>query len=164
MAFNSKVSNFKGGLIMDVWVWAIVIAVCVIVEVVSLQLTTVWVIPGALVSMIIAIFQTPYSLAALLTQLLITLISAIILAIFTRPILMKAFKLHGIKTNIEGKLGKELTLLEDIKFNKPGKVKMSGVTWSVILEDEKAELNKGEVVKPIKVEGNKLVVQKIKNQ
>lgn len=73
------------------------------------------------------------------------------------------FKNMNSKTNLDAQTGKQHVLLESIDFEKNGSIKINDVIWTAISENDE-KIAKGEVVEILRVEGNKMVVKKVKTQ
>ena len=65
-------------------IWLIVMVVCLVVEISTLGLASIWFAGGALLAMIIALIGGPLWL-----QILVFLVASIVLLIFTRPLATK---------------------------------------------------------------------------
>ena len=83
-------------------IWLIVLVVCLVVEISTLGLASIWFAGGALLAMLIAMIGGPLWL-----QVLIFLVTSVVLLIFTRPIAMKYFNKNREKTNVDSKIGKQ---------------------------------------------------------
>lgn len=67
-------------------IWLIILVVCIIIEIITMGLTTIWFAGGALVSAIAAAFSAPLWL-----QIILFLVVSLILLYLTRPIAVKYF-------------------------------------------------------------------------
>ena len=93
----------------EIVTWLIIFAVCLIVEIISLGLTTIWACGGALVAMIIAFFG-----GSLPLQIVVFLVVTTILFFTTRPIAKKHLDNKLVKTNVESLIGKHVIVSDDI--------------------------------------------------
>ena len=66
--------------------WLIVLVALVVIELLTMGLTTVWFAGGALIATIAAVFHTPFFL-----QVILFLAVSAVLLIFTRPLAVKYF-------------------------------------------------------------------------
>ena len=85
--------------IMDVnmtVVWLVLLVILVVVELITMGLTTIWFAGGALAAALISIPGTPLAL-----QILVFLIVSALLLYFTRPVAVKYFNRDRIRTNVE---------------------------------------------------------------
>ena len=74
---------------------------------------------------------------------------------------MKKLLKTEIKTNADAVIGAEFTLLTDIGFNQTGTIKINGVVWNVNTENEKEEISAGTIVRVLRIQGNKYIVEKV---
>ncbi|MFA7074780.1 MAG: NfeD family protein [Endomicrobiaceae bacterium] len=76
---------------------------------------------------------------------------------FIRPVMKKYIDKKKIETNVDSLIGTPATVIEDIKPNKRGKVKVAGEIWLAVSEEE---FTAGETAVIVSVDGTKLVVKK----
>ncbi len=133
---------------MEPFYWLIALAVFLIIEIITLGLTTIWFAGGALVAFILAIFGVP-----VLVQIAIFLIVSIVLLVFTRPAVEQKLNSSRFKTNVNSMIGKEGKVMETVdNFNEKGVVIVNGQEWT-------ARSSSDDLVIP---EGSKVVVDAIK--
>lgn len=134
--------------------WLILFVVCVVIEIISMGLTTIWFAGGALVSVIASLFQAPLWL-----QVLLFLLVSLILLFFTRPIAVKYFNKDRVKTNVEGMIGKQAIVISEVNnLQGTGQVTVGGMEWTARSVSEDATLPVGSVVWIKDVKGVKLMV------
>jgi len=133
--------------------WLIVLAVLILIEIMTLGLTTIWFAGGALVAFIVSLFFDN-----LLVEIILFLIVSLVLLYFTRPFVLKYFNPKRTKTNYEGLIGKEALVIITIdNINGIGQVSVDGQDWSAkSLEGNIIE--KGSRVKIQGITGVKLMV------
>ncbi|HIW36883.1 MAG TPA: NfeD family protein [Candidatus Treponema faecavium] len=112
------------------WVWLAAAVLCLIIEACTLGLTTVWFALSAFV--MIPIGFTP--LAAEL-QVLLFLLIACVLLVFTRPAAVKKLKIGAARTNIDSLHGKKALVITTVHPYEPGEIKINGVVWSAQAAD-----------------------------
>lgn len=140
---------------MSILVWAILVVIFVIIEIATVQLVSIWLAAGALVTMICCYFFAP----GLLGQLAIFLITSTLFLAFTFPILKKMRGKGHVSTNSELDIGKTATVIEDIDQDSgTGRVTLNGVDWSAVSENG-AVIRKGCIVVVTRVHGAKLFVE-----
>ena len=136
--------------------WLILMAALIVIEIISLGLTTIWFALGALVAYFAALAG-----ANIIVQVVVFLIVSIIALVFTRPLAMKYF--NGIKrekTNAEGLIGKRAKVIEQIDNDREtGRVIVNGQEWMARTEDEDI-INIDEIVEILRISGVKLIVKK----
>lgn len=135
--------------------WLIAFVVLLIIEIITLGLTTVWFALGA-----IAAFLAAYVGASTTVQVIVFLIVSIVLLVFTRPIAMKFFNQKRERTNAESLIGQKALVLEKIdSIHGVGKVIVNGMEWSAKTE-ESMEIEKDTIVSIKGIQGVKLIVEK----
>ncbi len=135
--------------------WLIAFVVLLIIEIITLGLTTVWFALGA-----IAAFLAAYVGVSVTAQVVVFLIVSIVLFVFTRPIAMKFFNQKRERTNAESLIGQKALVLEKIdSIHGVGKVMVNGMEWSAKTE-ESGEIEKDAIVSIKGIQGVKLIVEK----
>ena len=135
--------------------WLIVFVVLLVVEIVTLGLTTVWFALGAIAS-----FLAAYVGASILVQIIVFLITSIVLLIVTRPIVMKHFNQKRERTNAESLIGQKAIVIETVdSIHGVGRVEVNGMEWSAKTE-ESGLIEKDTIVSIKGIQGVKLIVEK----
>ncbi|MCL2771055.1 MAG: hypothetical protein FWD89_01955 [Firmicutes bacterium] len=146
---------------MEPWIWAIIFAVCILIEFATLELFAIFVAGGALGGMVMAFMPITDPGWAVASEVIVCIGVTFILLLLLRPIIKKMLMGKTGKFNMDGIEGRELTLQSDIKFGQHGKIKVNGVVWNAISENEKDEILRGATVRLIKLDGNKWVVKEV---
>ncbi len=137
--------------------WLIIIAVLILIEIITLGLTTIWFAGGALVAFVVSMF-----IDNLFIEIMVFLLVSIALLYFTRPLVVKYFNPKRVKTNYEGVIGKDALVtirIDNIKAE--GQVIVDGQEWSArSLEGNVIEV--GTKVKVQSISGVKLMVTGVK--
>ena len=134
------------------WVfWLVLIIILTIIEVITINLVTIWFVVSGIVALILSFWITN---SVILSTVFVIL--GIILLLTTKPILDKLLK-HSSPTNLERIIGSTGIVTESIKKDTIGEVKADGKRWSAIADEEILE---GEKVKIKKIDGVKLIVKK----
>ena len=137
------------------WVWLAVIAISIIIEIITLDLVSVWFAFGAVVPFILSAIEG----VGIEWQIAIFVVVSALLIIFVRKYAQKLlFKNMNAKTNVDALEGRKVRLLEDTDFEKNGSVKINDVVWTAISDDGKL-IKQGSLVEIVKVDGNKLHVR-----
>lgn len=138
------------------WFWLAVMVVCVIFEVFTFTLTTVWGAVAALVMIFVSKTNMP-----LKWQIMLFLILTIALVLTTRPFAVKKLKLGSEKTNVDSMQDQEVLVTKKISQFEKGEVKVkNGVIWTAVTEDG-SELEEGAVCRITSINGNTLTVRRI---
>jgi len=139
------------------YLWLIVAVVLAVVEGATLNLTTIWFAVGALAAWLVTFLNFSWTL-----QIIIFVLVSGILLIFTKPLVKKYLKVGEVKTNAEEVIGKEAIVIENINnINAKGKVKVKGQIWTARSYNSDV-IEKDTIVRVLRIEGVKLIVQKIK--
>lgn len=132
--------------------WFITFLVLLFIEVITVDLVTIWFAIGALAAM-----GTAFLTDSILIQVAVFVVVSVIALLVTRP-LVKKFKGFDITpTNSDRVIGKVGEVTKKIEKNKYGEVKIFGSIWTAYSEQE---LDVGSRVKVLGIDGVKLVVQK----
>ena len=134
-------------------IWLIVLVVCLVAEIATLGLTSIWFAGGALLALLIAMIGGPLWL-----KVLVFLVASIVLLIVTRPIAAKYFNKNREKTNVNSKLGKQAIVTVTIDNLKgEGQIVTEGMEWTARSLDSTV-IEEGSVVTIEKIEGVKAIV------
>ena len=137
-------------------VWLIIMVVLIIIECLTLGLTTIWFAGGSLVAWIAALLNAP-----VIVQVILFLIVSIVLLVFTRPIALKHFNKDRTKTNAEALVGEQAVVTEDINnLMATGAVSLNGQEWTARTSDDNIVIKKGEIVTVLSIAGVKLIVER----
>lgn len=135
-------------------IWLVVLVACLVVEISTLGLTSIWFAGGALLAMIISLIGGPLWL-----QVLVFLVASIVLLVFTRPIATKYFNKSRTKTNVDSKIGKQAIVTERIdNLIGEGRIVTDGMEWTARSLDSSV-IEEGTVVTIEKIEGVKAIVK-----
>ncbi len=139
-----------------VWIWLAVLVLSLIVEFVTMELVSIWFSAGSLTSLILAICRvSPY------VQLIVFIALSLACMLGFRKLALKfLLEKDNEKTNSDSFIGKVFKLTSGIAENKPGTVKINGVEWNVVTDNEDDEIPEGTHVVIKKISGNKLIVEK----
>ncbi len=133
-------------------IWAVLILVFVIVEGISLGLTSIWFAFGALVALISTFF-----VSSLLIQTTLFLVTSVVLLYFTKPIAKKYLKAGNEKTNVDSLIGLKGIVVDEITRHSDGQVKVKGQIWTAF-SDEDIEIDVDIIVEEVR--GVKMRVKK----
>jgi len=141
-------------------IWLVLLIVFVVVEAITLGLASIWFAGGALIALIVAALKGPVWL-----QLVLFLVTALVLLIFTRPVAVKYFNKDRVKTNVSSIIGKQGIVTAEIdNLQATGQVTVGGQEWSARSCEEGMTIPEGAVVEVEAVSGVKLMVRLIEMQ
>lgn len=135
------------------WLWLAVIVLAIMIDLVTSDFLFSGFSIGALVALILAMINT-----SVISQIIIFGLVGVMFIFLIYPIIRKHLDMNKVetKTREESYIGKEIILEEDIA--KEGKFKLDGVYWTFKSEEK---IKKGEKVRIISIEGNKIIIKKI---
>ena len=131
--------------------WLLIIVILTIIEVLTVNLTTIWFIGSALITLFLSFVIDNFTI-----KLSIFVLLGIIFLITTRPILIKYIYKTKEKTNIDRIIGMRGIVIDDILNKEFGSVKVDGKIWTAYSKDKLLE---GTYIKVLKINGNKLEVE-----
>ncbi|MCH5262910.1 MAG: NfeD family protein [Lachnospiraceae bacterium] len=138
--------------------WLVVLVVLVIIELLTMGLTTVWFAGGALIATFAALFNAPFAL-----QVILFLLVSALLLFFTRPLAVKYFNKDRVRTNAESLVGRQAIVISEIdNLQGIGQVNVGGVEWSARTRMDGVKLPVGTVATVLAINGVKLVVEERK--
>lgn len=145
---------------MDAMVWLAVMIVLIVLEIVTVGLTTIWFAGGALVAMFVSAFG-----GGSILQIVAFLAVSFILLIFTRPFVLKYIKTKYTKTNYEGIIGKVVRITQDVdNINGTGCAVVNGQEWTVRAAEDDKKFQTGSLVKVVNISGVKLIVEQYEEE
>ena len=139
---------------METIVWLGIFLVLLVLEIISLGLTTIWFAGGALAAFAAALLG-----ANIIIQAVLFLVISLVLLFVTRPIAVKYFNNNLAKTNVENVIGKTANVSRQIdNVNSLGEAVLEGETWMARSENNEI-IAEGTLVTVVAVEGVKLIVR-----
>lgn len=142
---------------MDGMYWLILFVVLVVVEIVTLGLTTIWFAGGCLAAFLLSLFDV-----SLPIQIIVFLAVSVVLFIWTRPIAMRFFNKDREKTNVESVVGKTAVVTKMIdNVHATGSAELEGMEWTARASSDTDIYQVGDVVQVLEVQGVKLIVKKV---
>lgn len=139
-------------------VWLVLLVILIVIELITMGLTTIWFAGGALAAALVSIPGTPIVL-----QVIVFLIVSSVLLFFTRPVAVKYFNKDRVRTNIESMIGRQAIVVSEINnIEGIGQVNTGGMEWSARSSYHNVVLPVGAVVTVLGVDGVKLIVEERK--
>ena len=131
--------------------WLIFFIILVIIELITVNLVTIWFALGALITSLVSLYTT--DTVILLAFFVIT---SLLLLILTKPVVKKLKVKKVVDTNLDQVIGKTGIVSVPIEKDKIGEVKVLGKTWSAYSDKE---ISKDKKVKILSISGVKLKVE-----
>lgn len=136
-------------------IWLALTAVLLIIEIVTLGLTTIWFAVGALFAFFAALLGMNQGI-----QIGVFVVVSVVLLFFTRPLAVKYLNTKTIKTNTEALVGKTARVIVDINnLKSQGQVVINGLEWTARSSDDTVVFKIGDAVTIVGIEGVKLIVE-----
>lgn len=138
--------------------WLVVTILFVLLELMTVGLTSIWFAAGAFVAFIMAMLGMGVA-----EQVIVFVLVSIVLLCLTKPWARKYINSNAQKTNIDSLIGEKTIITEDVdNLKQTGKAIVLGQEWTVRSEDDTQMLKEGDLAEIIRISGVKLIVRKIK--
>lgn len=136
--------------------WLIASAVFLLVEIMTLGLTSIWFAGAAVVAAILALIGIPF-----LIQMLIFVVVTCLLFALTRPIAKRYLNNKVQKTNTDALIGQRAIVKETINnMESRGRVQLNGQDWTARSIEAGEIIPAGSEVTVRKIQGVKLIVER----
>ncbi len=135
------------------YIWIGIVIFLTLIEIMTVNLTTIWYVISAIVALILTNFTDSYMIQVGTFAILGT-----ILLLLTKPFIKKFLKNKNVPTNLDRILGMKGTVTEDILKNKTGEVKVDGKKWTAYAD---TELKKDTLIRVLEQNSVKLKVEKV---
>lgn len=143
-----------------IWIWLAVIALGLIVEVVDAgTLVSVWFSVGAVIPFLMSIWRTNNAFYITAQVVVFGVVTALAL-IFLRKIALKVLYKNNEKTNMDRFVDKHFKVLSVNEDKTMATVKINGITYTAVGENETETFEPNDEVCLKKFVGNKVVVYK----
>ncbi len=149
---------FLSGNNSQAWLyaWLGIGIIALVVELITIGLTSIWIVGGALVALLINVIGGP-----VWVQILAFFLITFTLLFFTRPWAIKYLNRQRSATNADSAIGKQVRILERVdNVQETGKALYNGMEWTArALGDDTFEVN--EIAEVVDISGVKLVLKKV---
>lgn len=144
---------------MEQWllIWLAVIVVTVVIEIITVGLTSIWLTGGALAALVVCYLGGHWIL-----QLIVFFATTFLLIYFTRPWAMKYLENRKTATNYEEIIGKTVRVVETVNNVKgTGRAIYNGMEWMARAGEDAEIFLPEEMARVIEVKGVKIILEKI---
>ena len=139
-------------------IWLALMAVLLIIEIMTLGLTTIWFAAGALFAFLTALLGLNQGI-----QIGVFVVVSVVLLFFTRPLAVKYFNKDRVRTNAESLVGRQAIVISEIdNLQGTGQVNVGGMEWSARTKEDGVTIPVGTVTTVLAINGVKLVVEERK--
>ena len=139
---------------METIIWLVLIVAFVGIEIGTVGLTSIWFAGGALAALVAQLIGLN-----IFWQIIIFIVVAAVLLIFTRPWALRYFKPRLVKTNYETVIGETVRLTEAVdNIRGTGTAIYKGQEWTARAFEENVTFEEGAIVKVKEIRGVTLYV------
>lgn len=143
-----------------VTLWLLALVAFLVIELITVGLTTIWLAGGALVAFILAILGVN-----VWVQIIAFVVVSFVLVYFTRPLAVKYLNPRHTRTNSDELIGETVKVIERIDNRAAaGRALARGMEWSARAVSDDMVIEKDALVKVLRIEGVKLIVEPIHEQ
>lgn len=139
-----------------IYVWLAVVVLAIVAEAITTDLIAIWIMPAALVSMILAIVDVP-----LWIQIVAFIVLVAVFLALSKTFLRKYLKKRPNEiTNAESLLGQTAIVTETLNnLSQSGAVRVNGLEWSARSVADESVIEKGSLVVIREIRGVKLICE-----
>jgi len=120
-----------------------------VLELISMDLFLVMLAGGALVGAVTAMLGGPPGL-----QIVLALVSSVaLLGVIRPPVVRRMHAGPDLETGADALIGKRATVLRELAYGTPGRVKIGGEEWTAEPYDEDDRIEPGELVDVVQIKG-----------
>lgn len=136
--------------------WMILFIILIFIEIITVNLVSIWFALGALVAFIFSLFieNTTWQIAIFVGVSLLSLL-------FTKKFVKKLRVNDVVATNLDRVIGLVGIVTEEVNKLEPGEVKVDGKRWSAI---SNKKIRVGSKVEILSIDGVKLNVKEVKEE
>ena len=140
----------------DTLFWLIAFILLVVIELITVGLTTIWFAIGSLAAILVAGLGGNFFL-----QSGLCLLVSFFLVVFTRPFALKHLNLKRVKTNAQRMIGKQAQVTEEVNnLAGTGTAVIDGKEWMARSEQEGEVFPAGTVAEIVDIRGVHLILRK----
>lgn len=140
--------------------WLALMIVLIVIEILTVGLTTIWFAGGALAATIVSCLGGGWIL-----QIVVFIVISFGMLVFTKPFALKYINSTRLKTNYEGITGKIVRITQTVNnFEGTGCAMVNGQEWTVRSVDDEKIIEAGKLAKVINISGVKLMVEEYKEE
>ena len=141
---------------MDFQFWLMAFIILVVMEFLTMGLTTIWFAIGALTAFFASLFGVSFWI-----QIILFLVVSLVVLVVYRPLAVKYVNSRRTKTNVDDLVGKEAKVTEKIdNLNQTGRVVLNGRDLSARTTIG-GTIDVDTIVKVVEVQGVKLIVEPV---
>jgi membrane protein implicated in regulation of membrane protease activity len=136
------------------FVWLVLLVVLLLVEVMTLNLTTIWFAGGSLIALILAFIGVPFNI-----QAISFVVVSLVVLFLLRPSVVKRYNSSLTQTNVGALVGAEAKVIETINNDEmTGKAIINGQEWTARAIEDDMIIEKDQKAKVVEIKGVKLIL------
>ena len=140
--------------------WAVLFVVMVLLELLTLGLTSLWFAAGAIAAIFAQFLGAPFVI-----QAIVFLVVSVDLLYLLAPWARRYFNKERMKTNAQSLIGKQAVITEPINnLQSRGRVIVDGMEWSARYSGDSGCAPEGTVVRIKDIQGVKLIVEDVQEK
>lgn len=137
--------------------WLLLAAIFIVVEIISLGLTTIWFAGGAFIAALAGLAG-----AGLVVQIILFIVVSVVLLAVTRPIAKRYLDSKTERTNAEALIGQNAMVLDEVNNRlETGRAKINGMEWTARSKDDSVTIPAGATARIVEIQGVKLILEKL---
>ena len=137
--------------------WFLIFLILIIVEVLTINLSTVWFIIGSVFA-----FFSSFFTRNLNYQIIVFIVFTIISIILTKRFLTKVSNFKKINTNVDSIIGRTCLVTKDINnLLNQGEIVIDKNIWSALSKDDNVIIREGTKVKICDIKAVKVIVEEV---
>lgn len=136
--------------------WLILMVLCIVAEIVTVGLVSIWFAGGALIACFLAMANIH-----VIIQVIVFLVVSLLLLFITKPLAKEWINKDRVSTNYEGIIGKVVRVTARVdNINETGTALINGQEWTARSISDTIILEQGEVAQVVNISGVKLILKK----
>ncbi|MCI8403152.1 MAG: NfeD family protein [Lachnospiraceae bacterium] len=144
---------------MNSFYWLVLFIILLVIEVLTMGLTTIWFAGGSLAAFVVSLFLGNM----LEIEVAVFIIASVVLLLFTRPWAMRYLNRRTTRTNVESMVGMVVRVTEPVdNIMERGAARSGGMTWTARSVSDGVTFAEGELAVVKEIRGVKLILQKKK--
>ena len=144
---------------MDSIYWLLLFIILLVIEVLTLGLTTIWFAGGALAAFVVSLILGNM----LEVEVGAFIVVSVILLLFTRPWAMRYLNRRTVRTNADSLIGTTVRVTQPVdNILEKGAVQAAGKEWTARSKEDGVTFEEGELAVVSEIRGVKLILEKKK--
>lgn len=146
---------------MDSIYWLLLFIILLVIEVITMGLTTIWFAGGALAAFVASLFLGDM----VEIEVSVFIVVSVILLLFTRPWAARYLDHRTVRTNVDRLIGQTVRVTEAVdNLTEQGAAAADGKIWTARAERPEVHFAEGEIAVVKEIRGVKLILQKTESE